>query len=70
MTRYGITHKRPDFSVKGSEELFNSTSKKSLWVALKHLCAADDNGGYDASLETGSWLYRMIRELQNTRESE
>jgi len=70
MKRYGVTHKRPRFSTTEEEKKFTKTSKKALWVALKHMCAADDNGGYDASLETGSWLYRMIRELQDTRDCE
>jgi hypothetical protein len=65
----GTAHKRPDFSVPGSEDLFDKTSKRALWVALKHLCAAD-TGEYDTALECGGWLPRMIEELEHTENCE
>jgi hypothetical protein len=66
MKRFGITHRRPDFSVEGSGKLFETTSKRALWIALKHLCAKD-TGEYDAALEDGRWLSHMVEELQNTK---
>lgn len=62
-------HKRPDFAVPGSQALFEDTSKRALWVALKHLCAKD-TGEYDTALCDGRWMERMIEELNNTKFSE
>ncbi len=60
-------HKRPDFSTPGSGALWQETSKRALWVALKHMCAKD-TGEYDTSLENGEWLKRMVEELLNTKD--
>jgi hypothetical protein len=62
-------HKRPDFSIPGSSILFEKTSKRALWIALKHMCAKD-SGEYDTALENGQWLYRMVEELLNTKNCE
>ena len=59
-------HKRPDFQGSDEEHLFFATSKRALWVALKHLCAKD-TGEYDTALADGRWLSRLREELVNTQ---
>lgn len=42
--------------------LFERTPKTVLYAMVKHLAAASDGDSYEASLESGSYVERILRE--------
>jgi hypothetical protein len=59
-------HKRPVYQSEEQSRFFTATSKRALWIALKHICAKD-TGEYDTALENGSWFERMKEEVATTK---
>ena len=64
--------KRPTFDPNHEREqslLYTRTSKRALWVALRHLCAKD-TGEYNAALMDGRWFDRLKEEITVTKNAD
>ena len=59
-----ITNARPRDMNSADWHAFEKMPKTLLYVMAKHLAAISDGDSYEGSLETGSYLSRMLTEWE------